>query len=572
MNNFSVEFTPILPAWMGFILLGVLVFFLWKESQRKLKYKSLRLLAQTAIIISLMGILFRPALQREQTSSSIILLTPNYDSKKVDSLLQTSDGLVLRHSNGTNPYRNSQLITANELEPLSSMVGFVVGEGLSTAILDQLTTHHFRYLAAAQPNGIIQLHIPDKIIVDQPQRISGLLKCTEKKLLQLVGPDGIEDSVTMAAGQNSFSLNFTPRQAGLMVYQLQRDGNSEPVPVEVIAEKKLRILFLQKYPTAESRTLKNFLAEKNHSIVLRNQISKGKYSYEFANAPAEKISSLSKTVLDQFDLLIADEATLSELSSFERTVFSTAVQDGLGIHVLLTGYSKNLNWLLPTPQKTKTDTINLSLSKTYTLPRFEFEWSEADGLNSLLITPSGSLSGYFFQGRGKIGVMVLPETYPIRVQGNEKDYASLWTNLISRTARAAVADRIEINNRFPYYPNEPISFSVISSGTPSARSQGLPVSLAENVSIDNVWSGRTWATKSGWNSITTQEDTLHYFVCSPENWNSLCIANQIKENRIQQGSTGTTSFTSTVYQEMHPLIFFLLFLLASGFLWLAPKL
>lgn len=572
MNSLSVEFNPILPAWMGFILLVVLVFFFWKESQRKLKYKLLRLLAQTVIIISLMAILFQPALQREQTSSSIILLTPNYDSKKVDSLLQTSDGLVLRHSNGTKPFRNSHLITANELEPLSSKIGFVVGEGLSTAQLDQLPAHNFRYLAAAQPEGIIQVHIPDKIIVDQPQQISGVLKCTEKKLLQFVGPDDIEDSVTLAAGQNSFSLNFTPRQAGLMVYQLQLDGYAEPVPVEVIAEKKLKILFLQKYPTAESRTLKNFLAEKNHSIVLRNQISKGKYSYEFANAPVAKISSLSKTVLDQFDLLIADEPTLSELSSFERTVFSTAVQDGLGIHVLLTGYSKNLNWLLPIPRKIKTDTINLSLSKTYTLPRFEFEWSEADGLNSVLTTSSGYLSGYFFQGRGKISVMVLPETYPIRVQGNEKDYASLWTNLISRTARAAIADRIEINNRFPYYPNEPILFNVSSSGKPSARSQGSPVSLAEDVLIDNVLCGKTWASKPGWNSITTQEDTLHYFVCSPKNWNSLRISNQIAENRIQQGSAGATTFSSTVYQQIHPLIFFLLFLLASGFLWLAPKL
>ena len=89
--------------------------------------------------------------------------------------------------------------------------------------------------------------------------IEGVFNSKGKTTLRLISPAGVEDSVDInGTGQTPFVLSFRPRQPGLFVFTLSSQDSSsniltEKLPLEILAEQKLKILILQKSPTAEVR-------------------------------------------------------------------------------------------------------------------------------------------------------------------------------------------------------------------------------------------------------------------------------------------------------------------------------
>ena len=167
--------------------------------------------------------------------------------------------------------------------------------------------------------------------------------------------------------------------------------------------------------------------------------------------------------------------------------------------------------------------------------------------------------------------------YRIRLEGNDDDYATVWSTLIGQTARTKEhMFTIALDSPFPYYPNEPISIEVISSGDePSVYSRNSLLPLSEDVMVDDLWRGKTWADQAGWHQFLVKEDstTLNYLVSANGEWNTLRTTNQIKLNELAQKSTGSSPERAKHYEstEIPDLVFFLTFLISSAFLWLAPK-
>jgi hypothetical protein len=196
-------------------------------------------------------------------------------------------------------------------------------------------------------------------------------------------------------------------------------------------------------------------------------------------------------------------------------------------------------------------------------------------IQSILQHKGRVLSGYVYSGAGKVGFQLLKETYRISLEGNENDYGFIWSDLIERTARSK-NDSLKINltNNFPYYPDESLTIAIISSGTqPSLYERNNSIPLTEDVIIDDYWHGKSWAGKTGWHQFTTQDSThLNYFVSHADEWESLRIANQIKSTMVAQSPTSVADgLVQFINKLIPPLVFFLIFLLACGFLWLVPK-
>ena len=176
-------------------------------------------------------------------------------------------------------------------------------------------------------------------------------------------------------------------------------------------------------------------------------------------------------------------------------------------------------------------------------------------------------------GLGHIGFMLLQETYQLNISGNSDDYATLWVDLISKTARAAQGNAIRITSSFPYYENDPIYFDLISDHT-EVQADGNAVAMSEDAIIDNVWHSKVYAGKPGWHLLTSAlSDSLHYFVCTQNTWQPLRIKEQQIANTIATtGEQQTTNELNYEMKEIPSVIFFLLFLICSAFNWLVPKL
>ena len=78
----------------------------------------------------------------------------------------------------------------------------------------------------------------------------------------------------------------------------------------------------------------------------------------------------------------------------------------------------------------------------------------------------------------------------------------------------------------------------------------------------------------GWHLLETSDGTsLHYYVSGPTEWKALSLVNQQTENKISsRQDLDQRSEKIDSQEEIPPLIFYIIFLLAAGFTWLAPKL
>lgn len=568
------------------ILLLLAVFFIWQEWRRKQSHRPLRVVAVGLMMLAIAGIFLQPAYEVEK-SSSVILLTTNYDQKQVDSILRINSNATIKHIEGVKSHRGSKPLSYSELPALPNDIQFIVGDGLPNHALDLLEHRRFQFISSNQKEGITQLHIEPSPLANRKNTINGLYyNESGKTSIVLKGSAGKEDSVLIEkTGNQPFQLSFQPKQSGNVSYELiireEGDTLTEILPIHIEDAKPLKILFLQSYPTFETQYLKNFLTSKGHQLLLRYQLSKNNFRFEYGNLPSQPFSRLNRELLDRFDLVMLDANELKTLSASEQTMLYENIQNGLGVMMMNVDPSNKtkarLNFFPFQAEKTKNDTTSLVLSKTsVTLSALPYRIKESPATKTILKNKSGILSGYKNQGLGKIGFQFLQQTYQLTLAGDSVSYANLWSPVIENVSRSNTSlSKIKITTPFPIYQDEPIDFHIISSTeNPILFSDSIQTPLQEDVTLDDVWHARVWASEPGWHIAQLKDDvSRYYYVSKPEEWKSLSAANQMRANQVAS-STSSKASTEKIMEpkRMDPVYFYLLFILTAGFLWLAPKL
>jgi hypothetical protein len=317
-------------------------------------------------------------------------------------------------------------------------------------------------------------------------------------------------------------------------------------------------------------------------VSLRYQLSKTTYRYEFINHPSEPIDRIKENSLAAFDLLIIDSDALQSLSSAETRELKKAVNTGLGMTVLFNTSPQKIRNLAPfLDQEFKTissDTAQLRLTngQKITLPAWPVQPIANDFTFITAKNKVRALAGYQYNGSGKVGYQLLQETYRLALEGDSVAYSSLWSDLLEKTSRTRGQNFfIQIENPFPIFENDPIDFSIISSGSsPIVIKDSVEIPLIEDVIVDDVWHGRLWDGKPGWHSLTIREDStaLNYYISEKGAWPSLVEANNQVYTSLKSTSTPLEKKLQQTSQPVPPWIFYVTFLLCAGFLWLAPKL
>ena len=263
MIRLALSFQPIFSMWL--ILLGatlLLMFLIWKEINRKNRFLALRIFAAVFMIGSVTLWLLQPTTTVEKDSTSIILLTKNYDLLKADSLSKKHSAYKLLRTVDAASFNDAAVLKPYELMDHKNDIVFILGDGLPSYEQEKITSL-YSFFPSKLPTGIIQLNTPNQVQVNQTANISGTVTIQGKTTLLLEEPGGRKDSVVLTGtGEKSFSLSFLAQQTGLFRYSvILCDSVSSKtegyLPIEITPEKKLNILFVQKYPSAEVRYLKN---------------------------------------------------------------------------------------------------------------------------------------------------------------------------------------------------------------------------------------------------------------------------------------------------------------------------
>lgn len=581
-----VEFNPIVSVW---IVLAVLVIstsvLLWIEWRRALRYSALRLTAVVLLTLALAGLFLKPGYYSSQ-SNEIILLTPGYQPAVVDSLLRQNPSAKLIHLQQAKPYRNSELLESySKFHFLQNELCCVVGQGLPIHALDSIKKKDFVFIASEPPDGIIEIALSQPIYPHQDNFVNGVFKNPPPETWVLLeGPGGVEDSVFLeGSGHRPFKLSFKPKQEGRFLYSVRTKTKGtvvyvEKLPIYVQHPDTLSILFVQDYPTFEMQYLKNFLSKQHHKLTLRYRLSQSMYRFEYANTGSRPVNNLSPEILDQLDVLVIDGESLQRLSRSEAAAVNESINKGLGI-LVLSPTNRIDNALFPFAQLVvKTDTAVITINnKSLNLPALAQRVKKEPDVVSITENQSGLLSGHRYKGFGKVGFQFLKETYRLTLSGDSIAYSHLWMPMLNGISRAKTYNgKIIIENSPPVYPDNPVSVKLISRDDDVQLDvDSISWPLQEDVFIDNVWSAKLWAGEPGWHSLAIASGNAEfYYVSAPGEWQSVAINNQITANMRVSGSgvEGGDKQEDLVRKEFNPLIFFLLFLLSAGFLWLVPKL
>ena len=301
-----ITFDPSVPTWLLVLLfVPAMILLLWIEWRRKLRFRALRLVAAFLMMLMLAAIFLRPY-NNLSKSDRILLLTPGYNSGVIDSLVTAHPDLRIMHTRETTPHKGSRPLNSYfEISDFQGSITFVAGEGLPPHALALLDKKNFTFIPGRKPSGIIDLSGTKQMTVNRQNRLTGTFRnISDANSILLIGPGGKEDSITITGnGTTPFDLSFTPRQTGKQLYTVSVTNNQgktheEKFPIVVDDFSPLTVLVVLSYPTFETTFLKNFIGSKGNKLVMRSQLSRNNFGYEYINHQTLRFSTLTKSILD----------------------------------------------------------------------------------------------------------------------------------------------------------------------------------------------------------------------------------------------------------------------------------
>jgi len=587
------------------LLLG---FLLWKEMSRPDKHMLVWRIVATLFAVISLTCMALPISYRQQktidTTNEAVLLTEGYNHDSLAHFLRTKekaipvyilDDRILSASK----YNASLITDPGEFSAKGISALHVFGFGLEKKELERLDKQPIIFHPSKMQTGITSINWRPKIKQGEKLNVQGSFhnaSAASKKLL-LTAFNNTLDSVIIPAGKDmKFQLTTIPKPVGRFVYSLLViDGKDslekQPVPVEVEQGGTLGVLMLASSPDFENRFLKNWLAQKGYQVMVRTAISKNKYGKEFLNTEPFNLDRITASLLDKFDIIIADITTLASMSNQELTILQTSiVQKSKGLIVRAdtaaphsSFYARQFPLLHGNTWQQQQIHVHLIDSATKLQPLTMESPLFIRVQNGTLPLVADNQNRVFVNsvlyGLGRILFSTLPDTYSWALSGNQTDYDQVWADLLQKAAPKKIEE--ETWNIAPPLPqvNSPVTIILQTSktGIPQAEVEGTTVHLTNHYQLPYEWTGKFWPYKEGWQKgIQLNGDTYHWYAYGDSDWKNVHAYNrtqaikQYQQNHsVATGSNQTTELLQQV--EVNKIGFFLIFLVSCGFLWFENK-
>ncbi|TDH27440.1 hypothetical protein EXU57_07600 [Segetibacter sp. 3557_3] len=592
-----------MTEWL-FIAVACTILFLWLAYREYRRTNPLfrwgRIIASLVACASLalLGIPLRYERKIVEEKATAIVLTGGFNRDSVDRFIRaqqnrppiytTSDQIAADPDMGATFITGVQEITGKTIH--------VFGNGFSDFELATFNNTPLKYHPPGSVEGMRGINWNRQVIAGNELLVTGtyhnLKKLKVNVALSLLGRT--VDSISLDPNQPGFTLKTKPVFTGRNQYQLTvlngKDTlENNPVPIEVVSPKPLRVILLASFPDFEHKFLKRWLTARGYEVVAKTSISKNKFQTDLVNSSIATAFTLSASLLSKFDLLITDHSTLAGLNTqsqnlIQRMVFS----DGLGIVVTadsMGGRGMFYSGIFPTLSYPNTAaTINARINSTdIKLPSLpaagHLHIKPVAGTRALVNDMANRTlvnSGLF--GKGKIVFSTLANTYVWSLAEQQGEYNSFWTTIINGALRASQAG--ESWGTAPLLPvvNEPAKLCLRTDqpGIPTGVTGQQSVYLRQDPSLEYSWEGTVWPRTAGWQQIVAADGTTRWWYVYPEGaWASIRAADKISATKAYALSHSPSALArpapSQETAEVNPKYFLILFLAACSFLWIEKK-
>lgn len=567
-----------MPVLIATLLL--FVGFVWKEWLERHRGKFILNTSITFFsLLALALIILEPTKQTEITDRQAILRTQGFAAGTQDSLLDAHKGIRVLD------YDPSKAI-GSELDSLTGL--FIIGNGVEPFNFWQFEDLPTCYIPNPAPMGLQKVNYDKRIDLGGTLRIKGTFNTPEKNtylILQDPSGNGL-DSVQLSTGKaEAFSLETIPKVTGTFVYQLnEKDSSgvllkSEPLPVNITGKKIFKVLILNDFPTFETKYLKNFLADQGHKVVVKSQLTKGRYKFEYFNTEKVPIYDITDKVLDEFDLIISDGDTYFGLGkSVKNRLEKQLRENGLGLFLQPTSLLFNVGQRASyfTYQQDYEQEIQLPSSST-TLEKYPYTIITNLRVAPISLNTGKPVAVYKQVGLGRVSTMTVQNSYQLLLEGEEDIYTKFWTAMLDETIKKEDTKiDWEAQTKVPR-KDQPFNFN-LRTNLDSFQVMDLDsnlVALLQHSQVPSLFSGTVYPKQTGWNQFWVPSDSVSkfpFFVLDSVSWKSVSIFKKIEANRKQFRNESQKNRTVLIDRPISLFIFYLIFLLGMSWLWLAPKL
>jgi hypothetical protein len=578
----------------------LLGFLLYKEIKRANRDRLFFRIA--AVSIALSGLLFLIVpltykIRKNTAKNELQLLTEGATQPLTPEHYFTNDSSVLRRYGIKQvsylPDLSYYLRAHPEINQLK-----VYGYGLSATDLGQLKNYQYDFYPAASQAGVTSITWPAQLTEHDALTLQGTYNNTTgtpvKLLLEGLGTR-LDSVVIKAEGKIPFTLQTQPKQLGKAVYHLRviKAGDTlekEEISFQVKAMEKTKILVLSSFPDFEYKFLKNWLFENHYQVIFRTRVSKDKFSEDQLNMQAVNSTVLTPSLLQQFDLVIADDEELASLNPAATAGLRAAVGNGLGLLIRLnalkslSSLAKAFKTYAPTDSSAHSFSPVLAEGGKPLKPLLITQAlyiQEGQNAEAVVKSPSGkTVSSTLAYGNGKITATALAATYNWMLTSRKTDYAQFWSHLIRKTVR-----KHELSDQLATLPDLPIAREELTLLFETDRNDSIPLLKINQTKVSPLqhnllpfsWKATYWPAKAGWNKVQSAAGAQTEFYVFPKGaWKAVHTEQRLVQNLLQPKNLFTDTVkpeleTETQEKEVSEWWFCLLFLLAAAYLWFETK-
>lgn len=576
-------------------------FLIYKEWNRPVKtFLILRLICTAISVGSFLFLLLpiRYEITEEVKKGELTLINPLTapDSIPAKKALYTLDSGVLK------TYATSKIKFIPDLSyylashPEISQLN-LYGEGFADADLEVIKGYQLNYHPSVLPTGIQSCNWDQKVSYSQPLKVQGLYHNNSYDFvkLRLKGLGTTLDSfIVRPQSDLKFDFKTTPKQMGQAVYQLlamkDRDTlEKEDIPFEVKESEKAKILLLASSPDFEYKFLKNWLTEHQYPVALRTRISKDKFSTAFLNIEKLNLQRITQSLVQQFDLVIADDLELTTLNGSERAVLSSQIEQGMGLLVRMNDVKLNSSFaqrfILNSIAIRKNSELRFQIlgnSKKLNQISIEDPIALVKRAGDQQIVSDESTKVFVnskLYGAGQLLLSTIPSTYSWFLNGNQEDYSTFWSAVINNAIQADEnSSAIQI---FPQFPevNYPVNIQLtnkLDKTKPVIEIEGVNLPPLQSQIHQNDWEVTFWPKHQGWNELKINNQITDFYVYGNDSWKTFRTTEKIKNTTTfskadEKLALNSENIIEKSEKELSKWWFFFLFMLSAGFLWFESR-
>jgi hypothetical protein len=548
---------------------------LWRTWRSRTPYRALRVALQIVAAVLLALVLFPPSVDERFSAGTLVVLTPGITEAQLAAL---PGGLATVALPGADVPRGIErtpdLGTALRRHPDAATLR-IVGGGLPPRDLDAARTLPVEFDAAPLGDGIVDLSVPASVRAGSTFAIAGRVHGNAGGRVELRDPAGAIVAETALADDGAFSLDVRAKAPGQAAYSLRvldRAGNATEDlarPVAVLPGDALRVVVLAGAPDPELKYLRRWATDAGIELASRIVLSDGV-------AMQEGSAALDAGALANTDLVIVDERAWKGLDAATKTALEYATRNGLGLLLRVTGPLPDAvasEWqalgfrvrAADVPEAVSLASSQATSDPAAVLSRRALLVESADAAPLLRASDGTALALWRGDGRGRIAIWWLADSYRIALAGDASAFGTLWSRALSTIARARGAAMPEVP------ADARVNVRSVVCGLDDGAYVEQPDASRVDIVLDAADDGRRcagyWPAEPGWHTLVSNGGRAPFDVLAANAAPPLDAARNADATRALAGAVRANASTATRRVPAPRWPFFVAWLLAAAALW-----